>query len=98
MYKHEDYEARMDMIFTNGRLWNHRTLRTVFDPPSSEWGETTMQQKAAILKKIVENGERLYRLIRDYKMRYIEQNRRDIAIETENGLAYILEHILKQEV
>lgn len=97
MNKHEDYEARMDMIFAKGDLWKHRTLRTVFDPPSTEWGETTMQQKAAILKKIVENGERLYRLIRDYKMRYIEQNRRDIAIETENALAFILEHILKTE-
>ena len=97
MNKHEDYEARMDMIFAKGDLWKHRTLRTVFDPPSTEWGETTMQQKAAILKKIVENGERLYRLIRDYKMRYIGQNRRDIAIETENALAFILEHILKTE-
>ena len=98
MNKHEDYEARMDMIFTNGHLWKHRTLRTVFDPPSSEWGNTTMYQKAAILKKIVENGENLYELIFDYKDRYIEQNRRDIANETGNALAHIIDHILKPEV
>jgi hypothetical protein len=98
MYKHEDYEARMDMIFANGHLWKHRTLRTVFDPPSSEWGNTTMHQKAAILKKIVENGENLYSLIDDYKDRYLEQNRRDIANETGNALAHIIDHILKPEV
>jgi hypothetical protein len=97
MNKHEDYEARMDMIFTNGHLWNHRTLRTVFDPPSSEWNHTTMQQKIEILRKIVANGEKLPRLIRDYKNRYLEQNRRDIAIETERALAYILENLLKPE-
>lgn len=97
MNKHKDYEARMDMIFAGGNLWKHLTLRTDFDPPSSEWGYTTIQQKAAILKKIVENGENLYSLIDDYKERYIEQNRRDIANETGNALAYILEHILKPE-
>jgi hypothetical protein len=97
MNEYEDYEARMDKIFANGRLWNHRTLRTVFDPPSSEWGNTTMQQKVAILKKIVENGENLYGLIDDYKDRYREQNRYDIANQTGNALAFIIEHILKPE-
>jgi hypothetical protein len=93
----EYYEARMDMIFAKGNLWKHRTLRTVFDPPSSEWSYTTMHEKVAILKKIVENGENLYNLIDDYKDRYIEQNRRDIANETGNALAFIIEHILKPE-
>ena len=97
MNKHEDYEARMDMIFANGHLWKHRTLRTVFDPPSSEWGYTTIQQKVAILKKVVENGENLYSLIDAYKDRYREQNRYDIANETGNALALIIEHILKPE-
>ena len=97
MNKHEDYEARMDMIFANGHLWKHRTLRTVFDPPSSEWGYTTIQQKVAILKKVVENGENLYSLIDDYKDRYREQNRYDIANETGNALSLIIEHILKPE-
>ena len=93
----EYYEARMDLIFAKGDLWKHRTLRTVFDPSSSEWGNTTMQQKVAILKKIVENGENLYGLIDDYKDRYREQNRYDIANQTGNALAFIIEHILKSE-
>lgn len=92
-----DYEARMDKIFTQGGLWKHRTMRTVFDPPSQEYSHTSIEQKIDILKKVINSGERLGRLISDYKKRYLEQNRRDIAIEVEKALIILLNFNLKEE-
>lgn len=97
MAKPIDYEARLDKIFSEGRLWKHRTMRTVFDPLSSEYSDTSLDQKIEILKKIVNNDFQLRRLISDYKERYIEQNRRDIASEVEKSLVVLLDHILKDE-
>lgn len=45
MHLHE----RMDRIF-KAPMWKHRTLRTIFDPFSSEWKETSMDKKVQILK------------------------------------------------
>lgn len=90
-----EYEARMDKIFVQGHLWNHRTLRTVFDPFSSEWDETTMEEKIKILKKIVKSGEDLEELIFDYKERYIEQNRSDIARRVGEATFILLNYNLK---
>jgi hypothetical protein len=98
MKKSLGYESRMDRIFTEGYLWKHRTLRTIFDRPSSEWSHTTIDQKIKILKKIVASGEKLHMLIADYKIRYLEQNRRDIAIEAETALAILLEYQLQTEI
>lgn len=92
-----DYEARMDNIFTQGDLWNHRTLRAVFDPGSSEWDATIMKRKIEILKKIVESGEKLDRLIIDYKQRYIEQDRQDIARRVHEAVILLLGYNLKEE-
>lgn len=91
-----DYEIRMDRIFANGRLWKHRTLRTVFDPSSSEYSATTIDQKYDILRIAVDNGEKLRVLIHDYKFRYIEQNRHDIAFEVENALIILLDYQFKE--
>ena len=46
------YQEIVDEIF--GSLYKHRTLRTLFDPNSSEWNETTIEKKLEILKKILE--------------------------------------------
>jgi hypothetical protein len=91
-----DYEARMDKIFAEGRLWKHRTLRTVFDPGSSEWDLTTMEQKIVILKKVVKSGEELDELIFDYKERYREQNRGDIAGRIGEATILLLNYNLKE--
>jgi hypothetical protein len=90
-----DYEARMDKIFVQGHLWNHRTLRTVFDPGSSEWDHTSMDEKIKILKKIIKSGEDLEELIFDYKERYIEQNRSDIARRVGEATFILLSYNLK---
>ena len=92
------YETRLDKIFTNGALWKHRTFRTIFDPLSSEWGDTTYDQKIEILQKVVSSGVKLRKLIRDYKARYNEQNRRDITLEVENALAEILQYKLRKDI
>lgn len=90
------YEARMDKIFTNGALWQHRTLRTIFDPASTEFGDTDIDEKLKILEIIIDSGEDLRKLIKDYKNRYIEQNRKDIALEVEKALIILLQHKLKK--
>ena len=88
----------MDKIFAEGRLWKHRTLRTIFDPPSTEWSYTSIEKKIEILKKISESGEKLSVLIRLYRERYIEQNRYDIANEVGNALAILMDFILNPSV
>lgn len=68
------YEARLDRIFGKASIWQHRTLRTVFDPYSAEWAETDYGRKIEILEKVIASGENLEMLILEYKVRYIEQN------------------------
>ena len=89
------YENRLDKIFVKGSLWKHRTFRTIFDPPSSEWHYTSLQKKIEILERVVEAGENLQELISDYKERYLEQGRRDIAMEVETALAILLQYKLE---
>ena len=88
------YEVRLDKIFGKGSLWKHRSFRTVLDPYSSEWNQTTMQQKIEILKKLKLNNESLEILISDYEDRYLEQNRKDIAISAKDALIKIVNSIL----
>jgi hypothetical protein len=91
------YESRLDKIFAKGALWKHRTFRTIFDPLSSEWRHTTIDQKIEILERVVNEGEDLKKLIKDYKNRYLEQNRRDIAVSVESALVILLEYKLKKQ-
>jgi len=91
------YEARLDKIFNNGALWKHRTFRTILDPFSSEWNQTDFDKKMEILEKVIASGEKLSVLIRDYKSRYDEQNRRDISINVENALIMLLQYRLTRK-
>jgi hypothetical protein len=92
------YEARLDKIFTNGALWKHCTFRTILDPLSSEWNETDFDKKLEILERVVASGEKLSVLIRDYKRRYDEQDRRDITLAVENALIILLQYrLMKKE-
>jgi hypothetical protein len=96
MESENNYEARLDRIFAKGHLWQHRTFRTVLDPFSSEWNETTFDKKIEILEKVVQSGINLKFIIKDYKRCYIEQNRRDISIAVETALITLLQHKLKK--
>ena len=86
------YEDRLDHIFGEGTLWQHRTFRTVFDPYSQEWHNTDMDEKIRILKKFISSGEHLASLIYDYKDRYESQNRRDISSAVEDALTKIMQY------
>lgn len=89
------YESRLDRIFGNRPNWTHRTFRTILDPYSSEWNDTTMEKKIEILEKVIASGESLDGLIRDYKERYDDQNRKDISSVVEEALITLLEFRLK---
>lgn len=85
---------RMDDIFANGTPWQHRTLRTLFDPASAEWNMTTMEEKVAILKKLQASGESLRKIAMEYKRFYKnDMNRHDIADDFEHGLMEITEFL-----
>ena len=90
----ENYsEARIDRIFKCS-IYNHRTLRTIFDRWSSEWNQTTIDKKFEILTRILGAGEDLETLIGEYKERYLEQNRVDIARSVEEALIILLQYKL----
>lgn len=77
-------------------MWKYRTFRTVLDPASSEYSETSMEQKINYLQALKDNDMKLSELIRGYKKRYIEQGRKDIAIESENALIGVIEYLLAE--
>jgi hypothetical protein len=90
-----DYRERMDRIFSDGSsTWEHRTLRSIFDPLSDEWNNTSLKEKKDIVTKIIQSGEKLELLIHQYQSYYLDQSRKDIVREIPIGLAEILEHVL----
>jgi hypothetical protein len=90
------YSYRIDKIF--GHYWKHRTLRTIFDPWSHEYSETTIDQKIDYLKKIINSGEKLEILIRDYEFHYYDQNRKDIAESAKDALIALLSKSLNENL
>jgi hypothetical protein len=88
-----NYFERMDKIF--GSLSPHRTLRTLFDPYSAEWNGTTMDEKVAMLKKIIQNGENLETLILEYQLYYKEIDKPHVVKDASLGIVKILQYTLK---
>ena len=89
------YQQKVDKIFGKGSLWKHRTLRTLFDPYSSEYTATTMDKKIEILKTILENNISLSELITEYKDFYYEENKKNVAESVEDGLINLLANAFK---
>ena len=96
MNEENNYEARMDNLFGNGAIWQHRTLRTLFDPYSEEWKFTDLEEKIQMLKSITESEESFLSLIYQFKDRYDENGRIDISSSVEVSLAMIIEYQLKR--
>lgn len=90
-----NYQEQIDEIF--GSMYKHRTLRTLFDPGSSEYELTSMEEKIEILKKILKSNKiDLGSLIYKYKHYYTnELNKKHVSDSTERGLIILLENILK---
>ncbi len=84
------YQDRLDELFANGGLWKHRTFRTIFDPYSSEYSETTYDQKLEYLAKYINSGLSLSDLIDEYKEFYIEENKPHVVNSLEDGLLRII--------
>lgn len=85
------YQEKLDQIFDKGSLWKHRTLRTLFDPYSSEYDKTTMDKKVEILQIIVNDNQiSLMELIMEYKDFYHEENKKHVVDAVEDGLINLL--------
>ena len=78
-----NYSEKMDTIFNNGLSWEHRSLRTLFDPSSGEWNLTTLSEKGEILNKVAKSGVSLNTVLQDYK----KENR---TVETDGTPNHIL--------
>jgi len=88
----DNYQSLMDEVF--GSNYKHRTLRTVFDPYSNEWSETNVDEKKAILKKILESKKiTLNELIRSYKLYHLYEPTyiKHVAESVEDSLIFLLE-------
>ena len=89
------YQEKIDKIFGKGSLWKHRTLRTLFDPYSSEYNQTTMDKKLEIMKTIKENEIDLTELLNDYKEFYTEENKIHVVDIADEGLEILLKEKTK---
>ena len=95
MKKH--YQEIVDEVI--GQHSSHRTLRTLFDPGSSEWNDTTMDKKLELLKKILDSGKISFpSLIFAYTLYYKKESpgREYVADALPEGLALLLEFSLKK--
>ena len=89
------YQQKLDKIFGKGSLWKHRTLRTLFDPNSSEYNQTTMDKKLEILNTIRENKIDLNELLDEYKEFYKEENKIHVVDVADEGLEILLKEETK---
>ncbi|MBX7226847.1 MAG: hypothetical protein K1X55_12515 [Chitinophagales bacterium] len=100
----KNYQQYLDDLFNEGRLWRHRTLRTVLDEDSTEWKATTIKQKIEILTKIYNaetetlNYFTLYNIIRDYRVFYLEEKKCHVVDRILPTLNYLLQFIKDKEL
>jgi hypothetical protein len=100
----KNYQQYLDDLFNEGRLWRHRTLRTVLDEDSTEWKATTIKQKIEILTKIYNaesetlNYFTLFNIIRDYRIFYLEEKKPHVVDRILPTLNYLLQFIKNKEL
>lgn len=92
------YQDKIDKIFNKGSFWMHRTLRTLFDPYSSEYNETNIDKKVEILKTIIENKMDLNKLLNDYKEFYTEENKIHVVDIADEGLEILMKHLKNKKL
>lgn len=94
----QHYQDKIDSIF--GNYWKHRTLRTCFDPASSEWQDTSIEKKIEILRKLVESGEPLEYWIDGYTHFYEEElSSKGYVVKTlPDALKILLNTTLKEKL
>ena len=92
------YQDIADEVF--GAPYRHRTLRTLFDPGSSEWDNTTIDKKIEILKKLLDSNKiTLEEILRGYKHFYRNElsNKKHVIDSLTDGLAILLSNTLEQK-
>lgn len=90
-----DYQLVIDDLF--GSNYKHRTLRTVFDPNSTEWLETNVDEKISILRRILDSNRiTLKDLIFPHKIYYTHglENKRHVINSIEDSLTVLLSKLL----
>lgn len=86
----KNYQERLDEIFGKGSLWKHRTLRTLFDPLSNEYNQTTMEKKLEIMRVMRENEMDLNEVLSGYKEFYTEENKRHVVEIADEGYEILI--------
>ncbi len=82
-----NYHSRLDKLFSKGEMWNHRTLRTIFDPFAAEWSNTTIDKKLEILEKMIDSGYSLIDWIREYNEFYaVDLNKLHVPLSVPDAL------------
>jgi len=72
------------------------TLRDCFDPASSEFADTTMEQKIATLQKVIANGFSLQQLTTDYCKFYDKLNKPYVGKDLHQGLKSLINYLLQK--
>ncbi|MBS1643444.1 MAG: uracil-DNA glycosylase family protein [Bacteroidetes bacterium] len=72
------------------------TLRDCFDPASSEFSDTTMEQKIVTLQKVIANGFSLQKLTTDYCKFYEKLNKPYVAKDLHQGLKTLINNLLQK--
>lgn len=78
---------------TDGIEKKHRTLRTVFDKQSNEWNDTSIEQKAELLQKVLNTGKiGLRELVNQYRSYYQEElnNKSYVLTSIDESLKLVL--------
>lgn len=60
-----NYQEKVDLVF-NVPIFRFRTLRTIFDCFSTEWGKTNLQQKENMLLRLIDDKHSLQYYIDGY--------------------------------
>jgi DNA polymerase len=72
------------------------TLRDCFDPYSSEYSETNINQKIATLQKVINSGYALEEVLKDYSDFYQKLNKRHVVKDLHLGLKRLINHFLEK--
>ena len=92
----KDYQQIADKVF--GSFYRHRTLRTVFDPFSTEWNDTSSEQKIEILKKLLNSNKiTLPEILGGYKHYYKHElvGKAHVVDSLPDGFSSLLAYSLK---
>ena len=72
------------------------TLRDCFDPSSSEFSESTMEEKIQTLQKVIASGFSLEQITKEYCRFYEKLNKSYVAKDLHQGLKALINFLLKK--